>query len=148
MTLSENPERKLNVVLDTNVIISAVLSRESPPANIFKLLLSDKIQNFATEEILGEIRGVLGRDAIAKYASVEFRDFALAAFEQKSAFVQPKYLPKVVPEDPDDDKFFHCALTANADFLISGDKNVLKIKELQKIKVVSPRDFLTHHSQP
>ena len=57
---SKAPE-KIKVVLDTNIVISAPLSKDGNPAKIFELLLLEEIKNFRSFEITEEIMDVLGR---------------------------------------------------------------------------------------
>ena len=52
---------KRNIVVDTNVIVSALMSKESIPAKILEMMLSDRFNIYVTNEIIGEIKGVLDR---------------------------------------------------------------------------------------
>lgn len=58
--------------------------------------------------------------------------------------VQPTRVPRIVPNDPDDDQVLACALTAHADLIVSGDrKHLLPIGSYQGIRIVSPTDAWT-----
>ena len=57
-------------------------------------------------------------------------------------FLFPGFFGKVIKEDRPDNKFLACAIAAQASFIISGDKHLLKLKEFQGIPIVSPREFL------
>lgn len=48
----------------------------------------------------------------------------------------------IIKEDPSDDKFLTCVLAAKADFIISGDKHLLKLKSFQNIPILTPREFM------
>jgi putative PIN family toxin of toxin-antitoxin system len=50
--------------------------------------------------------------------------------------------PRIIRKDPADDKFIRCALAGKAKFIISGDHHLLALKSYQKIKILSPSDFL------
>ena len=50
--------------------------------------------------------------------------------------------PQILEKDPRDDKFIRCALAANAIYIISGDQHLLTLKSYQKIKILSPADFI------
>lgn len=66
-----------------------------------------------------------------------------------SAVVVPGTTPVQVSQDPDDDKFFACALEAQADYIVSGDeKHVLAIGTYTGIQTISPRDFVDQVLQP
>jgi len=63
-----------------------------------------------------------------------------------STFTVPVKVTKriqVVSDDPDDDKFIECALSCDADFIISGDKHLLKMKEYAGIKIFKAKEFLS-----
>ena len=47
-----------------------------------------------------------------------------------------------IKDDPDDDKILECAVSADCDFIISGDKHLLKLKSYKTIKILNPADFL------
>jgi predicted nucleic acid-binding protein len=64
-------------------------------------------------------------------------------FVLKNAKVyKPAVLKNAVCEDPDDDKFFACALASGSKVIISGDKHLLKASGFQGIQVVKPREFV------
>ena len=50
--------------------------------------------------------------------------------------------PRIIRKDPEDDKFIRCALAGKAKFIISGDNYLIALKSYQKIKILSPADFL------
>ena len=54
-------------------------------------------------------------------------------------------LPDTVSEDPDDDKFFACALVSESEVIVSGDKHLLKASGYRGIKVLKPRDFVNKY---
>ena len=68
-----------------------------------------------------------------------------SAFDEKAELVEAERLNEDVCDDPDDDKFFACAITGGADLIISGDKHLLKMSGYQGIKVVRPRQFVDHY---
>jgi predicted nucleic acid-binding protein len=49
---------------------------------------------------------------------------------------------KIIEDDPDDNRILECALEAGADLIISGDHHLLELKQIQKVKILSPSDFL------
>jgi uncharacterized protein len=54
-------------------------------------------------------------------------------------------LDEAVCDDPDDDKFFECAIAGGANLIVSGDKHLLKISDYKGIKVVRPRQFVDEY---
>jgi len=128
------------VVLDTNVIVSALL---------FKGKLS-VIVNLWKE---GRINPVLSKETFKELIKVlAYPKFSLTKDEIKK-LVEEEIVPyfelissttavKNVCQDPDDDKFLSCALSASADFVVSGDKDLNKIKQYENIKIVTPQKLL------
>ena len=132
---------KKRVVLDTNVVISAGLSREGIPAKIFKLLMNGSIDNFTTKEIIDEIKTVFARSKF-KNADRKYLRFIALNFEKASIILNPEDRLQIVHEDPSDDKFFEVSLAGNVEFIISGDAHLLRLKEFNGIKILTPREFL------
>lgn len=134
--------RKIKVVLDTNIIISSVLCVDGNPAKIFELLLRDRIKNYTTDAILEEIKDVFMRPKIMKRLSLVEIDFIINNFERFSEKIESKTRFKVVKDDPDDDKFLKCAVSAKADYIISGDNHLLELREFRGMKILSPAVFI------
>lgn len=131
----------VNVVLDTNIVISAAKSLDGNPAQIFEMLLLEEIINYTTKEIIEEIKEVLARPRI-KLALIE-QEFMLTNFEKFSTTIQTMSTFDVIKDDPDDNKFLACAVDSNAEYIISGDDHLLKLKTFKGIQIVTPAQFVT-----
>ncbi len=136
--------KRSKIVLDTNVVISAAISSDGNPAKIFEMLIGEEVENFTTIEIIDEIKEVFGRPRIMKYLSLVEIQFIIDTFVRFSTQIESAVKIKAVKDDPDDNKFLECAITANADYIISGDPHLLNIKEFRGIKIVSPAQFIRH----
>jgi putative PIN family toxin of toxin-antitoxin system len=66
----------------------------------------------------------------------------LRVIVRKAEIVEPKTIPRAVPNDPDDDHVVACAIEGQADLIVSGDRDLLSLDEYQGIQVVRPMDFL------
>jgi predicted nucleic acid-binding protein len=66
--------------------------------------------------------------------------------------VSPTETPDVIKEDPDDDRILECAAAARSDFIVSEDKDLLRLGQFGNARIVSVRDFinlaLTHRTTP
>jgi uncharacterized protein len=139
---SDNPTVKsVKVVLDTNVVISAVLSHDGIPAKIFEMLLSGNIQNYTTKEIVEEIKDVLERLKITKLVDNIQRRWIITNFEQSSICIKPSVNLTIIKNDPDDNKFLECAVSAQAKYIISGDTHLTDLKRYHDILIVTPTEF-------
>ncbi len=130
------------VVMDTNVVVSAAISKDGNPATIFEMLLLGEIQNYTTQKIIDEIKEVLQRPRIKKILNDADCQFIISTFEKFSEKVDNVPEIKVISEDPDDDKFLACATGAGATYIISGDEHLQRLKQFQDITIVSPAEFL------
>ena len=142
--MGKKSKEKIKVVLDTNILISAFLWRKNLH-KIFDLVKEEKIQICATKELLEEFYYVLKYPKFAQVLSIigETPETVLREF-LGIVRLYPSLTSKtvLVKEDPSDDKFLLAAISAGANFVISGDKHLLKIKEFNDISIISAREFL------
>jgi uncharacterized protein len=133
---------KIKVVIDTNVIISALLFG-GIPGELISLWKSERIKPLASKEIIDEYIKVL---TYPKFELSESHIKYILYNEILPYFdiVQIKDRPAAIKVDPTDDKFIHCAKTGKAGIIISGDQHLLKLKTYQKIKILTPAEFLTN----
>ena len=132
------------VVLDTNVAISAALSKQGAPAKVYELVLEGKLLNFTTVSILQELEEVFQRFIQRRKMQPAQKEFMMQTFKLKSFTINSKFDERIVTQDPADNKFINCALTAKA-LIISGDKHLLRIKQFGGIRIFSPSSFLKYY---
>ncbi|NIP61386.1 MAG: putative toxin-antitoxin system toxin component, PIN family [Nitrosopumilaceae archaeon] len=130
----------MRVVLDTNVFISSFLGTASP-RKVIDLWKEGKITLCLSKEIVDEYVEVLERLGLSREKEVE-EILQLFAHNFHSLFTAKTPNLVIVESDPDDNKFFECAVALKAQTIISGDKAVLKVKNYTGIKVLSPKQFL------
>ncbi|MBM4310806.1 MAG: putative toxin-antitoxin system toxin component, PIN family [Deltaproteobacteria bacterium] len=127
------------VVLDTNIIVSAIIAGGNP-RDVLELAIEGRITIAVTRDILDEIRGVLRR------RKFNFSEQAIQAvmreIELVGVLVKPEAAIRAVRQDPDDDKFIECAVTARATCIVSGDSHLLNLQHYGGIAILSPADFL------
>jgi putative PIN family toxin of toxin-antitoxin system len=129
----------VKIVLDTNVFISGVFFK-GPPYQILKAWRNQEFQIVISLEILDEYHRV-GEELSAQFPEVGL-DPILELFATKAELIEAALLDEAVCDDPDDDKFFACAIAGGANFIVSGDKHLLKMSGYQRITVVRPRQFI------
>lgn len=129
----------MQVVLDTNVLVSATIS-DGPPYRILELVETGALTAIVSPAIIAETRDVLTRDRIP------VREQHVDLFVQKIRSVfdlaDPGGELTVIGDDPEDDKILECAVSAGADYIISGDSHLLVVGNYDDISIVSPREFL------
>lgn len=127
------------IVLDTNVLISAVLFN-GPPRAILELVIGGSVFCSLSLAILDELRDVLERP--------KFRfspEQALQVIEELHAvcdIVNPAIQIDAIPADPKDNIILECAVESGANRIVSGDQHLLAIVEFRGIQIVSPADYL------
>ena len=128
----------MKVVLDTNVFISGIFwTGESHKAILawkkgeFDLVTSPQAVSELVK-ILSDFKIRLPHDMIKEWSDLIVRN---------SIVVEPKEKISAVKGDPKDDIFIEAAVAGSADFIVSQDKEVLKLKEFRGIKIVTPEEF-------
>jgi len=131
---------EIKVVIDTNVIISAILFG-GIPGELISLWKSSRIKPLASKEIIDEYIKVF---AYPKFELSEVEINYILYFEILPYFniVETKLGRVIVKKDPSDDKFIHCAKAGEARLIISGDRHLLALRKYQNIKILTPFQFL------
>jgi uncharacterized protein len=105
----------MRVVLDTNVLISAFISRTGAPAQIFALWRNGEIEILVSPESLAELQRVLTHPRVQRY--LQYSPEQIERFlilSQSAEMVESAEDVVVVDDDPDDNKFFAIAVAAQA----------------------------------
>ena len=125
----------MRAVFDTNVLVAAFVAE----GTCSKLLMRGRKKQFhliVCPVILQEFNRVL----IKKFSATrnEARSSLRIVLEAVQSVVHPS---QSVCRDPDDDVILACALEAKADYLVTGDADLLELKIFEGIRILTPRDF-------
>lgn len=132
---------KLKVILDTSVLIAALLSKSGGSAKIVELLLSGRLFNFYTDEIVKELKEVLQRPKFS--LAREARDHFIHVLTEASFLVEPLAEFRVARcRDDKDDKFLALASQVEADYLVSLDLDLLDLIRQGNTRIGDPASFL------
>jgi len=137
---------KTRVVLDANVIVSFLLTRGETISSIFYSWDKEKIDLLISEEIFEEIETVLEYEKIKKLINPWEKAALLEKLKLQATFIKVKTKLDVL-SDQKDNKYLECAVDGWADFIVSGDKHLLNLKEYKWIKVLTPREFVLIHDR-
>jgi len=131
---------EVRYVFDTNVIISAVLFENSKPAQAFRYALANG-KVLLSFDLLEELNEVLGRDKFNRYLTSEERKKFLEAFIDQAILVD---VTENFQEcrDPKDNKILELALNGKANYIISGDRDLLILHPFRDVCVITADDFL------
>jgi putative PIN family toxin of toxin-antitoxin system len=136
------PTPVIRAVLDTNVVISALLF-SGPPSQLVSAWQSSRLRPVVSAQVLDEYIRVLAYPKF-KLTNAEIRGLVeeeLFPFIE-TVKVPPSISPKV--RDPDDAKFITCAATAGVRWLVSGDDDLLSLHRVKSVEIVSVAEFLHH----
>ena len=127
------------VVIDTNVLVSALLSRHGPNARVLDLVLADKIRPCISEAVLHEYRAVLGRPKFRGLGSSHI-DAVIELLEKLSAKVTPVATLQV-SRDEADNRIYECADAAQAHYIVTGNRKHFATP-YKSIRIVNARELL------
>lgn len=142
--LNGRENKPIRAALDANVLISAFLFRRR--LIVIELLIKEgKIVPCFTDKTFAELRRVFDYQKFQMvFAGLDVpANDLLETIADKSVIAPtPFFVPNIIKEDLPDNHLLACALAADADFVVSGDKHLLALKEFQGIPIVAPRQFL------
>ena len=136
----------MRAVLDTNVVVSGVIKKEGPSGQILRLFLQEqKFIAVTSLDILAEIRAVLGREKIRKYHTWtdEQIDTFVAFLYAQSVVTEGLLTVNIITTDSEDNKFLACAQEGNADYLVTGDDDLLQVNSYEGTRIIPPAAFLS-----
>ncbi len=127
----------MRIVTDTNVLISATFWSGHSEKIVLKAE-DKKVELILSKEIIMEYCKVMEYHEIQdkiKNKKLEISQTILKIISI-STIVEPKGKLDIIKEDPDDNKILECALEGNADYIVSQDKHLLKLKQFKEIKII------------
>jgi len=136
------------VCVDTNVMLSA-MARQSPLAPLFKAILTGQIHLAVSVPILLEYEEIAAERGGAAFASKLMLWLSLVLQRQGSDLVNPAFQFHLIPADADDNKFADCAVTANADYVVTDDMHFASLANKgYRAQPITPLEFIQRHIKP
>ena len=131
----------MRVVLDANVLISAVISSKGSPATILSYWREDKLELILSEAILQEVDRVMHYPRIQERyrLSEELIEQFLLLLREGGILVEPE---EEVEADASDNRYLECALAGHSTYVVSGDRHLLDLREYRGIQILAPREFV------
>jgi uncharacterized protein len=135
------------VVFDTNLLVSSILVKAGLPAQALQAWRDRRFLLAVSPAIIREIRHTLAYDRIRRKYHLTDEDIdSLVLLLEKDALVVDSAAGSIaagaVPDDPDDEQILACALAAEADFIVSGDRHLLDSDQFANIPIIPVREFL------
>ena len=129
----------LRATADTNIFISALIFPGGKPFRFLELAREGKMSLAVSEAILDEVGGVLARKF--NWVPEDVAD-ARKWITAMARTTKPAIQLEVIKEDPPDNRILECAVAAGSDYIVSGDKDLLRLGRYDSIKILGVADFL------
>jgi len=132
------------VVLDTNVLISALLSADGLPAQIIQQWEVGLFDVATSGPLLEELKRALGYERVRKFLEMTPREIKtfIDGWSAAAICVDPVMELDVVEDDPNDNRVLECAVASGANYIVSGDDHLLDLEEYRGIEVLPPAGFI------
>lgn len=132
----------MRVVADTNIIVSGLLWKGNP-RRVLDAARDGKIDLFTSAVLLTELEDVLNREKFApRLTSAEVSPHELVlGYAALASVIQPANIEPVILADPDDDAVLACAVTAQAEIIVSGDSHLLGLSQYRDIRILTAAEL-------
>jgi len=133
----------MRVVLDTGILIAALITRDTPPDRIYQAWRKRRFELVTSEWQLEEFRRVSRYPKLRNYLQPIEAGNLVNGLRHQARLLD--YLPDIeLSADPDDNPLLAMAIAGEVDYLVSGDKrDVLTLKKVGKARIITARRFLT-----
>lgn len=129
----------MKVVLDTNILISAIIFGGKPRIILELIIIKKKIIGLTSKTALSELLGVFE----TKFKFSQDQLFNIEELVKENFIItNPQKIPEIIKEDYFDNEFLAIADEHPVDFIISGDNHLLKIRMYQNVPIVTPHVFV------
>ncbi len=130
----------IRVILDTNIIISASLSEQSIPAQVLDYTIENTVL-LISEATRQELSEKLLQSKFDRYVTQTARQLFLEKFE---TFCETVIVSTIIDacRDDKDNKFLELSVEGKADFIVTGDKDLLVLNPFRNVQIITPSEFL------
>lgn len=141
------PARRPSAVLDTNVVVSGVFTRTGPPFEILHLWHARRFTLILTDRVNREYHRVLSEAQAKRTQKIQGFDarFFLHLLTLDAVWIDREIEPIIRSRDPNDDPFLSAAINGSANFLVTGDLDLLELagdSRLGSLQIITPRGFV------
>lgn len=134
----------IRTVIDISVWMRYLIKPSSAVRELIEVRwLGDEVQAVTAPELIKELEEILARDYIRVLVQPEEGNALLNAIHRKADILPPLGTVPVCTRDRKDDKFVACALVGDAAYVVTLDKDILALRALGDVRMVTPVEFLT-----
>ena len=132
----------MRIVLDTNVLVSALITQGTPPDQLYRAWLRNEIELVTSAVQIGELADVLSRPKLRKYVDPADAAELVSDIHLRAIVIRDMPIPRRSP-DPKDDAILAAAVAGEAKLVVSGDMpGILALREVEGIPIRTPREAL------
>ena len=133
-------KNNIKIIFDVNIWVSAFIS-PNMEKQVQAIILQDEVDIILCSELLEELKQTLQRSKFKKYLSAERMLLGIELVEQSSTFINLKSVVELC-RDHKDDYLLALAKDAKADFLLTGDKDLLVLNPFEKTQIIKLAEYL------
>lgn len=133
------------VVLDTNVLVSGLGWPRSLPGRIVDRAVHGRFVLVTSKPLLAELERVLAYPRLAK--AIDGPSELVRLISEVAVVVEPDREVTMIERDPADNRVLEAAVAASADYIVSGDTDLLEIGSFEGVRIVSPREFIASENR-
>lgn len=136
----------IRAVLDANIYVSALIRPQGPPGRILRRLVENQaFQLIGSNAIFDEVRRSVNYPRVRRYLPLrtEEIDRWIIALALVAEPTEGRLKLRAVEKDPEDDKYLAAALEGHAEYVVSGDSDLLELHEYKNVTIVTAREFLS-----
>lgn len=137
--MNTGTDENLKVILDTNILISAIAFGGNP-RQVLNLVLDEKMNAIISPILLAELQEIINKKFVLKVAAFEL---LLDSIKDIFQIVHPNKILKVV-RDEDDNRVLEAAIEGKCDYIITGDKDLLELGSFKNIEILTADQFLNN----
>ena len=132
----------MRVVIDTNVLVSSLINAGTPPAGVIQAWNNEVFELVTSRAQIDELTSVLGRARLQRFLrDAPFTRELIARIERHANVVQPTETLDLC-DDPDDNRVLEAAVAGEADYIVMGDDDLLRLREVRGTRICTPAQFL------
>lgn len=140
--------RCVRVVLDTNILIGALITRDTPPDVLYRAWLRGAFEVVTSRAQLAELAEVLARPRLQRYIDPDEAAIVVEHLETRATVLRD-VSPVNLSNDPADNEILAAAVAGRVDLIVSGDRrHVLSLGEAEGIPVVTAREAMDRFERP
>ncbi len=135
----------MRIVIDVNVYVSGTIFTENTPAKVIDAWRTGRAEVVISDEILNELHRTIYLPKLFRYfrlPSDERRQHLLDDLRRAAIHVSSTLKFSVVERDPDDNRVLEAAVAGEADYVVTGDKDLLELRQFRGIQIMTPAQFV------